>query len=169
MGRMHTPGKGISKSALPYRRTPPAWFKLSIKDVMEQICNYARKGYSPSKIGAILRDSCGVTKVERITGNKILRILKANGLAPTLPEGFYFFTALLGWLVIIACIDLVALIRKAVTIRKHLSRNRKDKESKFRLILVESRVHRLARYYKRVGQIPPNWKYDASTASSMLI
>ncbi|KAJ3616631.1 hypothetical protein Zmor_011766 [Zophobas morio] len=151
MGRMHTPGKGISKSALPYRRTPPAWFKLSIKDVMEQICNYARKGYSPSKIGAILRDSCGVTKVERITGNKILRILKANGLAPTLPE------------------DLVALIRKAVTIRKHLSRNRKDKESKFRLILVESRVHRLARYYKRVGQIPPNWKYDASTASSMLI
>jgi len=24
MGRMHTPGKGISNSALPYKRTPPA-------------------------------------------------------------------------------------------------------------------------------------------------
>uniref|UniRef100_A0A673A809 Uncharacterized protein n=1 Tax=Sphaeramia orbicularis TaxID=375764 RepID=A0A673A809_9TELE len=27
-------------------------------------------------------------------------------------------------------------------------RNRKDKDAKFRLILIESRIHRLARYYK---------------------
>lgn len=26
-----------------------------------------------------------------------------------------------------------------------------------RLILVESRIHRLARYYKRVKKLPPNW------------
>ena len=32
--------------------------------------------------------------------------------------------------------------------RKHLEVNRKDKDTKFRLILVESRIHRLARYYK---------------------
>ena len=29
--------------------------------------------------------------------------------------------------------------------RKHLERNRKDRDAKFRLILVESRIHRLAR------------------------
>jgi hypothetical protein len=37
------------------------------------------------------------------------------------------------------------LIKKAVSIRKHLERNRKDKDAKFRLILVESRIHRLGR------------------------
>jgi len=33
-----------------------------------------------------------------------------------------------------------------------------DKDSKFRLILVESRIHRLARYYKMKKILPPNWK-----------
>ena len=46
----------------------------------------------------------------------------------------------------------------AAAIRKHLERNRKDRDSKFRLIMVESRIHRLARYYKRTEQLPPTWK-----------
>ena len=29
---------------------------------------------------------------------------------------------------------------------------------KFHLILVESRIHRLARYYKKCKRLPPNWK-----------
>jgi ribosomal protein S15P/S13E len=63
-----------------------------------------------------------------------------SGLAPEIPE------------------DLYCLIKKAVSVRKHLERNRKDKDSKFRLILIESRVHRLGRYYKKVGKLPPNWR-----------
>uniref|UniRef100_A0AAQ4Q062 40S ribosomal protein S13 n=1 Tax=Gasterosteus aculeatus aculeatus TaxID=481459 RepID=A0AAQ4Q062_GASAC len=78
----------------------------------------------------ILRDSHGVAQVRFVTGNKILRILKAKGLAPDLPE------------------DLYHLIKKAVATTKYLERNRKDKDAKFRLILTESRIHRLARYYK---------------------
>lgn len=66
--------------------------------------------------------------------------LLSTGLAPSIPE------------------DLYCLIKKAVSVRKHLERNRKDKDSKFRLILIESRVHRLGRYYKKAGKIPPNWK-----------
>ncbi|KAF6174871.1 hypothetical protein GIB67_026359 [Kingdonia uniflora] len=42
---------------------------------------------------------------------------------------------------------------------KHLERNKTDKDSKFRLILVESRIHRLDRYYKRTKKLPPTWKY----------
>ena len=53
-------------------------------------------------------------------------------------------------------------IRKAVAVRKHLERNRKDKDSKFRLILIESRIHRLSRYYKSVGSLPPTWKLCVS-------
>lgn len=104
------------------------------------ICKNAKKGLSPAQIGVILRDSHGIPQVKSVTGNKILRILKSNGLAPEIPE------------------DLYHLIKKAVSIRKHLERNRKDKDGKYHLILTESRIHRLARYYKTSGQLPPNWK-----------
>lgn len=135
--------KGISSSALPYRRTAPSWLKITSDDVCDQICKLAKKGLVPSQIGVHLRDSQGVSQVKAVTGNKILRILKANGLAPELPE------------------DLYMLIKKALAVRKHLERNRKDKDSKFRLILIESRIHRLARYYKTTKQVPANFKYQS--------
>jgi small subunit ribosomal protein S13e len=50
------------------------------------------------------------------------------------------------------------MIKKAVAVRKHLERNRKDRDAKFRLILIESRIHRLSRYYKTKSQLPANWK-----------
>merc|ERR1712037_89914 len=116
----------------------------------DQIFKLAKKGLTPSQIGVILRDSHGVAQVRFITGNKILRILKSKGMAPELPEDCYH------------------LIKKAVSIRKHLERNRKDRDARFRLILVESRIHRLARYYKLTGVLPPTWKYESSTASTMV-
>lgn len=100
--------------------------------------------------GIILRDSHGVAQVRFVNGNKILRIMKSVGLKPDIPE------------------DLYHMIKKAVAIRKHLERNRKDKDGKFRLILVESRIHRLARYYKTKSVLPPNWKYESSTASALV-
>lgn len=124
--------------------------KLSPEEVKDQIYKLAKKGLRPSQIGVILRDSHGVAQVKLVTGNKILRILKSKGLSPSLPE------------------DLYHLIKKAVAIRKHLEKQRKDKDSKFRLILVESRIHRLARYYKTKRVLPPNWKYESSTASALV-
>ncbi|KAL0217894.1 hypothetical protein RCL1_008743 [Eukaryota sp. TZLM3-RCL] len=150
MGRMHSGGKGISGSTIPYRRTAPSWLKVSPQDLVKDICKLAKKGVTPSQIGVVLRDSHGVGQVNSITGSKIVRILKMNGLAPEIPE------------------DLYQLMKKAVSVRNHLSRNRKDKDSKFRLILIESRIHRLARYYKQTRQLPPNWKYQASTAAQMV-
>ena len=110
----------------------------------------AKKGLTPSQIGVRLRDSEGIAQVKSVTGSKILRILKKHGLAPEIPE------------------DLYHLIKKAVQMRKHLERNRKDKDSKFRLILIESRIHRLARFYRTNGTLPPNWKYESATASAMV-
>ncbi|EEF51520.1 40S ribosomal protein S13, putative [Ricinus communis] len=89
MGRMHSRGKGISASALPYKRTPPSWLKISSQDVEENICKFAKKGLTPSQIGVILRDSHGIAQVRSVTGSKILRILKAHGLAPEIPEDLY--------------------------------------------------------------------------------
>jgi len=150
MGRMHSAGKGISKSALPYKRTPPSWLKVTKEEVSDHVCKLAKKGLTPSQIGIILRDSHGVAQVKNVTGTQIVRILKANGLGPSIPE------------------DLYHLIKKAVSIRKHLEKYRKDKDAKFRLILVESRVHRLARYYKTSKVLPPQWKYESATASALI-
>jgi small subunit ribosomal protein S13e len=75
---MHNPGKGISRSALPYRRSVPTWQKLTSQDVEEQIVKLARKGLRPSQIGVMLRDNHGVAQVRRITGNKIVRILRSK-------------------------------------------------------------------------------------------
>lgn len=140
----------MSASALPYRRSQPSWSKATAEEVSAQIFKLARRGLSPSQVGVILRDSHGIPQVKSVTGNKILRILKSNGLAPQIPE------------------DLYHLVKKAVSIRKHLERNRADKDAKFRMILVESRIHRLARYYIRKQVLPPTFKYEAATASTLV-
>merc|ERR1711916_9983 len=150
MGRLHSKGKGISGSSMPYRRNPPAWVKRSSKDVVEKVCRWAKKGKKPSEIGAILRDGEGIPSVRAITSKKIVRILKSKGLQPALPEDLWF------------------LIKKAVQMRRHLERNPKDRDQKFRLVLVESRVYRLARFYKKTGKLPATWKYDSANAASML-
>lgn len=109
MGRLHSNGKGISSSSIPYSRTPPTWLKTTPEQVVDQICKLAKKGASPSQIGVVLRDSHGIAQVKvvtgmlflpgscllrvlgtwledmrltlsSITGNKILRILKGNGM-----------------------------------------------------------------------------------------
>merc|ERR1712123_36588 len=100
--------------------------KVNPGEVTEHVCKLARKGLTPSQIGVILRDSHGIAQVAHVTGSKILRILKKNGLSPELPE------------------DLYCLIKKAVSVRKHLDKFRQDKDAKFRLILIESRIHRIA-------------------------
>jgi hypothetical protein len=104
MGRLHSNGKGISSSAIPYSRTAPAWLKTTPEQVVDQICKLAKKGATPSQIGVVLRDSHGIAQVKIVTGmfwdtflgegnvgdrngganclvigNKILRILKSNG------------------------------------------------------------------------------------------
>ena len=65
---MHSHGKGISSSAIPYSRTPPAWLKTTPEQVVEQICKLAKKGQTPSQIGVLLRDSHGISQVKVVTG-----------------------------------------------------------------------------------------------------
>lgn len=50
MGRMHSGGKGISKSSVPYKRSPPSWLKISSQEVTEHVCKLAKKGLTPSQV-----------------------------------------------------------------------------------------------------------------------
>merc|ERR1712159_309641 len=96
MGRMHSKGKGIARRSLPYKRTPPSWVKQSAADTVKEICSMAKKGYSPSSIGVVLRDSHGIPQVKMIAGNKIARILRLARyyrLAKMLPSNFKYESA----------------------------------------------------------------------------
>eukprot|EP01054_Gregarina_sp_Poly1_P006023 Gregarina_sp_Poly_1__6022@NODE_3176_length_1301_cov_168_794976_g345_i1_p1_GENE_NODE_3176_length_1301_cov_168_794976_g345_i1NODE_3176_length_1301_cov_168_794976_g345_i1_p1_ORF_typecomplete_len158_score11_85Ribosomal_S15/PF00312_22/1_9e03Ribosomal_S15/PF00312_22/4_9e18Epimerase_2/PF02350_19/0_048Myb_DNAbind_4/PF13837_6/0_17_NODE_3176_length_1301_cov_168_794976_g345_i18261299 len=76
------------------------------------------------------------------------RIRPLLGLASEIPEDLYF------------------LMKKAVTMRKHFDKARADKDCKFRLTLCESKIHRLARYYRKTRKLPPTWKYTPAKASA---
>merc|ERR1712039_851527 len=150
MGRMYSKGKGIARRCLPFRKSPPSWVQISTNDLVDQIVKLAKKGATPSQIGVILRDSHGIPQIKGVTGSKILRILKKAGMGPEMPE------------------DLHHLIKKAVAIRKHLEKFRADRDAKFRLICVESRIHRLARYYRNVKVLRPTWRYVSKRADTLI-
>ena len=42
MGRMHTPGKGMSGSALPYKRSSPSWLKITAQEITDIIAKLAK-------------------------------------------------------------------------------------------------------------------------------
>uniref|UniRef100_A0A7R9VM67 Small ribosomal subunit protein uS15 N-terminal domain-containing protein n=1 Tax=Chlamydomonas euryale TaxID=1486919 RepID=A0A7R9VM67_9CHLO len=150
MGRIHSNGKGKSGSAIPYKRTASSWCKTTPAEVQEQVTKLAKKGMTPSQIGVLLRDQHGIPMVGSVTGSKVLRILRGKGLAPEIPEDLYF------------------MIKKAVSQRKHLEGNRADRDAKIHLVLVESRIHRLARYYKSTKRLQASFKYESATASTLV-
>jgi small subunit ribosomal protein S15 len=145
MRRRHK--KGRSQSTRPPKLTKPSWLTFKADEVEELVASLYRKGYPPSMIGLLLRDTYGIPSVKAVTGKKLLRILEERGLKPETPE------------------DLANLIRRAARVRRHLEEHPKDYHSKRGLQLIESKIHRLAKYYKRVGVLPPDWEYKPERLS----
>jgi len=142
MARMHSGKKGKSGSLRPSRLEKPAWVERSSEEVETEIIKLAKKGYSKSMIGKILRDSRGIPLTKMVTGKDISQILVENKIESALPE------------------DVTSLAKKALSIRKHLESNRKDLESKKGLIRTESKIYRLVKYYKKTKVLPADFKYD---------
>lgn len=139
--------KGRSHSTRPVSKRPPAWCRYTAEEVEALVVKLAKEGHSPSKIGTILRDQYGIPLVKPIMGKTVTQILKDAGLAPSLPE------------------DLENLLKKASRLYVHLEKNKKDQPNKRALQLIESRIYKLSRYYRREGILPPDWKYKGKTAS----
>lgn len=133
--------KGSSHSKRPVQAASPSWVKSSGEEVENQITELSRRGYVPSMIGMILRDQYGVPLVKQIAGKNLGLILEEKGMKPQVPE------------------DLTDLIKRAVSVRKHLEEHPKDEHSRHGLRLVEAKIHRLSKYYKREGSISSDWEY----------
>ena len=141
------PHKGTSQSIRPVTKRPPAWCRYKPEEVEAIVVKLSKGGHSPSRIGTILRDQYGIPLAKPIAGKRVTQILKENGLTPPMPE------------------DLNTLLKKATGVRVHLEKNKKDLPNKRALQLTEARIHKLSRYYKQTGILPPEWKYGAKTAS----
>ncbi|UCE10371.1 MAG: 30S ribosomal protein S15 [Candidatus Thorarchaeota archaeon] len=152
MARMHTRRKGQSGSRRPSTLRVPEWIdKEKNADWVEtKVIELAKAGNTPSMIGMILRDQYGIPLVRTIAGKRIMDILRENELERQVPE------------------DLRNMIARAARIRRHLEENKKDFVSKRGLQLVESKIHRLSKYYKRKRVLPADWKYTPERAAVLL-
>lgn len=133
--------KGKSHSTRPVSSGAKTICTMSTDQVENLIIELARKGYQPSMIGTILRDQYAVPSVREIVGVKLTKFLREKNLAPALPE------------------DLGNLIKRAAIIRRHLEEHPKDKHSQRGLQLTESKIHRLVKYYRKAGVLPPSFEY----------
>ncbi|OYT31440.1 30S ribosomal protein S15 [Candidatus Woesearchaeota archaeon ex4484_78] len=144
MARMHSRAKGKSGSKKPSKPSL-SWVRYKPKEVELLVVKLAKQRIPPSQIGLILRDTYGIPSVKLICKKSILQILKEKNLAPELPE------------------DLVALMRKYVSVKKHFDENKHDFTAKRGLQLTESKIRRLVKYYKRTGVLPGDWKLSVDT------
>ena len=137
-------------SKKPIKRTKKVWLRYSDEEVEQLIIKLAKQGYTQSRIGTILRDTYGVPDVRTILNKKIGKVLEENKLKPKLPE------------------DLLNLIKKELNILKHLEINKKDMPARRGLLLTESKINRLVKYYKREGALGKDWVYNREQAKLLV-
>ncbi|HEX2107232.1 MAG TPA: 30S ribosomal protein S15 [Nitrososphaera sp.] len=146
MARIHVHTHGKSHSTRPTSKGPALWVNQNRDQISALVVDLAKEGLSPSEIGLRLRDAYGIPLVKPILGKSVTNVLADSNIKPDMPE------------------DLDRLVRKALGLQKHLRVHNSDHRNVRSLELVESKIHRLSKYYKREGKIPKNWKYAAVIA-----
>lgn len=127
----------------------PTWVNTSHSDLTSNIIKmYKEDGLTASQIGIILRDEYGIPLVKPILGKTITDVLRENGVKQDMPE------------------DLDRLVKKALGLQRHLRTHNSDRRNVRSLELIESKIHRLSRYYKKRDNIDKNWKYAAVIAQA---
>lgn len=150
---MHTRRRGTSGSDKPATDEPPEWSDVDADAIETRVVELADDGYDPSQIGLKLRDEgvqgTPVPNVKAATGKKVTEILDENDAAPDLPE------------------DLRNLLEKAVNLREHMDENQQDHSNKRALQNTESKIRRLANYY-RGDQLDEDFEYTYENAKVLL-
>ncbi|HXW67086.1 MAG TPA: 30S ribosomal protein S15 [Thermoplasmata archaeon] len=147
MSRIHSGHKGRAGSHRPFPLTKPDWVSATTEEVTSQSVQLAKAGTGPALIGQTLRDSYGVPLSRLVTGKRLTQLLRENGVTPDLPD------------------DLQALLKRVVHLQRHLQAHPKDRSNRRGLTLMESRIRRLARYYRRRHRLPEDWRYSAAGAA----
>ncbi len=146
MARLHAHRKGKSGSTRPFLKANPEWVGMEKAEIEETILRLHQEGLSAAMIGVRLRDAHGVPSVRLATGRSVQEILRSKGAKFALPQ------------------DLASLIKRAGSLQTHLKGHGKDLSNKRGLQLIESKIRRLARYYKDRGVLPSDWDYSLKLA-----
>jgi small subunit ribosomal protein S15 len=144
LARLHARKRGKSGSKKP--AISGKWVTHSKEETEKLVLKIAKEGNQTATIGIILRDQYGIPSVKDLTNKSITKILKENDLSPKIPE------------------DLFNILKRAVNLRKHMEKNKRDAHSKRGLELLDSKIRRLGKYHSRVGNIPIKWKYNKERA-----
>jgi len=147
MSRIHSGNKGRAGSHRPYPLTKPAWVTVSQEELVSQAVQLSKTGLSSAQVGLALRDSYGVPSARAVTGKRLGTLLHESGVTPEIPD------------------DLQALLKRVVHLQRHLETHPKDLSNLRGLSLMESRIRRLARYYRQRKRIPETWRYTAAAAA----
>ena len=148
MARLHTRKHGKAKSRKPV--AGEARNEADRREVEAAILDYAKQGMSGSAIGQSLKEKHRVGYIKPFLGKRLDQFLAEKGARKEFPD------------------DLMALMRKAVGMRRHLAGNHSDVYGKVRLQRVEAKIWRLSRYYRESGRLPASWKYDPEQAALMI-
>ncbi len=117
------------------------WVIYDKDEVRELVEKLHSEGLEPSEIGRRLRDRYGIPDVSEVTGESVTETVDTGEF----PE------------------DIRNLMRKAVNLQEHLDENTEDTSAKRSLSLIESKIRRLADYY-RGDRIPEDWTYNIEKA-----
>jgi len=142
MARMHARRRGKAGSKKPLLAPAPSWIQYKTEEIEALVAKFGKQGLPSSQIGLILRDSYGVPDIEKITSKKIGEILDEKKLTPRIPE------------------DIQNLVKQAIKLKKHMEIHRKDMTAKRGLQLIQAKINRLAKYYKRNDKLPEDWKLE---------
>jgi small subunit ribosomal protein S15 len=146
MARIHAHTHGKSHSTRPSSQNLPTWVSSTNSELTSLIVQFSKDGLGPSEIGVKIRDQHAIPLAKPILGKNITHILTENGIVTELPE------------------DLSQLVKKAIGLQKHLRAHNTDRRNIRSLELIEAKIHRLSKYYKRIGKLQRNWKYAAIIA-----
>jgi small subunit ribosomal protein S15 len=150
MAKMHARRRGKSASSKPLVTENPEWVGQSKEEVEQLVVKLGKEGMSAARIGLVLRDQHAIPSVRLATGKTMLEILVENKLAPRIPD------------------DMVALMRRAINVNNHLMENKKDAANNRNLQLIESKIRRLVKYYKRESVLPHDWEYSLKNAELLI-
>lgn len=150
MARLHSKKGGRSGTKRPKAKVAPKFVGKSSQEVRDEIVKMAKAGVPPSKIGIALREVHNVPSVRALTGSRMTSLLKKENALPEYPE------------------DLISLIKKAVKMRAHLKNAKADTHNKVKLLHVESKIGRLAKYYAGKGRVPKGWRYEPESAALLV-
>jgi small subunit ribosomal protein S15 len=128
----------------------PEWVPIGAAEIEELVIRFAKEGMVSARIGLVLRDQYGVPNVKLATGKSVTAIMEEHDVASSLPE------------------DLSNLMRRAIELATHVKEHKRDVANKRGLLLIEARIRRLERYYKKEGILPATWKYSLTNAELML-